>query len=121
MKGRAFLFIGIFIIIILIVGYFAVIYGRNLDFTKPSDLGTIVKLYFGWFATLFHNMKVITGNAIHMDWRSVDVNATDKVVGGVENKISNLGPTDSQTTQTTSSGKTFSSSSSKVEVKPMKG
>lgn len=52
----------------LYLGYVMSISKANIDWSSSDGVETAVKLYFGWFAHAFTNMKTITGDAINMDW-----------------------------------------------------
>ena len=43
---------------------------NNLDFTTTDGLFNSIKVYWGWLANGFHNIKEITGKTIKMDWKS---------------------------------------------------
>ena len=60
----------IFLILVLVAGYFAVIAGSDANFNSVQGVETGAKLYVGWLVNSFNNVKVLTGNAIAMDWRS---------------------------------------------------
>ena len=44
----------------------------KLDYNTPEGLMNSVKIYGGWLAHGFQNMKVLTGKAINMDWKSTN-------------------------------------------------
>ena len=61
----------IFIIVLIIFSYVSfslVLKGQDIDYTTASGVGQATKLYFLWLGSAFGNMKVITTNAIKMDW-----------------------------------------------------
>ncbi|MEM4625341.1 MAG: hypothetical protein QXJ28_01040 [Candidatus Pacearchaeota archaeon] len=59
----------ILIFIFLYIGFVINIYGKNINYNSPEGIKTVVKLYFAWFSHLFNNAKIITTNAIKMDWK----------------------------------------------------
>ena len=44
----------------------------DFDFTTTEGLFYAVKVYTGWLGNGFQNLKVITANAIKMDWSSTN-------------------------------------------------
>lgn len=71
-RHRFFIIFLIFIAIFLYVSLTLVQSKHNLDFTTFEGVSNSVKVYFGWLANGFQNLKAITGNAIKMDWASTD-------------------------------------------------
>ena len=45
---------------------------HDLDVNSTEGVLKSVKIYLGWLAHGFKNLKSITGNAIKMDWTSTD-------------------------------------------------
>ena len=45
---------------------------EKLDLTSSEGLFDASKVYIGWLANGFDNIKEITGKAIKMDWTSTD-------------------------------------------------
>ena len=70
LKDRIVWSIVLAIIGFLALGYWLVLSDKNIDFGSAEGLQTTVKLYFGWFANMFDNVKTLTGEAINMDWKS---------------------------------------------------
>lgn len=61
----------IFLILLLFFAYVSVssvIKNNDIDLKTPSGVFQVAKLYFSWLGYLFDNVKVLTGNAIRMDW-----------------------------------------------------
>ena len=56
------------IILFLIVGFLIAIAGNNIDLTTKEGVKSGFKLYFTWLGNSMDNIKVITSNAIKMDW-----------------------------------------------------
>lgn len=57
---------------LILFGFFsfnAVFKGKEIKIENLTDLGNVVKLYFSWLGTAFNNIKVITTQAINMDWK----------------------------------------------------
>jgi len=72
-------FFAIFLIILIIFSYLSfvvVLKGKDIDFKSPEGLKVAGKLYFVWLKSVFSNIKIITSNAIHMDW-SAEENITE--------------------------------------------
>ena len=45
---------------------------HDLNVSSTEGFFNSVKVYSGWLANGFQNLKTITGNAIKMDWASAD-------------------------------------------------
>jgi len=61
----------IFLIGLILLGYFSFIYstrGQDIDFKTVPGMIKASKLYFSFIGSAFGNMKLITINAIKMDW-----------------------------------------------------
>jgi glucan phosphoethanolaminetransferase (alkaline phosphatase superfamily) len=70
-KGFKHKFSAIFLILLIIFGYFsfvAVFKGKDVDFKSSDGIKAAGKLYFIWIGSAFSNVKSITANAVHMDW-----------------------------------------------------
>jgi len=46
------------------------IIGKNVDLNTYEGIQTSIKLYLLWMANAFENTKVITANAIKLDWET---------------------------------------------------
>lgn len=66
----------IFVVILLILFFYStllIINSKNkLDFSTSEGFMNSMKIYGGWLANGFHNLKAIAGNAIKMDWASTN-------------------------------------------------
>ena len=66
----------IFIVILLVLFFYStllIINSKNkLDFSTSEGFMNSMKIYGGWLANGFNNLKVITGNALKMDWSSTN-------------------------------------------------
>lgn len=63
----------IFLIILALFLYITlnvVLEQNNLDFTTVGGFFHSIKVYWGWLANGFQNIKEITGKVIKMDWVS---------------------------------------------------
>ena len=61
----------IFLIGLILIGYFSFTYairGQDIDFKTVSGVIEGSKLYFSWIGSAFGNIKLITTNAINMNW-----------------------------------------------------
>ena len=64
--------LAVFLILLIVFTYFsfsAVIKGHALDLKTPDGLKEAGKLYLVWLGHAFKNVKVVTSNAISMDWK----------------------------------------------------
>ena len=65
-------FVSLFLIALILFGFFSftfVFAGKNLTVNSIADVEKMGNLYFSWLGNLFNNVKIITTNAIHMDWQ----------------------------------------------------
>jgi hypothetical protein len=65
-------FFALFLIALILFSFFsfnAAFGGKDISINSISDLGGVAKLYFSWLVNVFNNMKVITTQAVKMDWR----------------------------------------------------
>lgn len=58
----------LFLILLFYVGFLASTAGQDLDLKTFEGSQTAIKLYLSWMGQSFENMKVITGQAIKLDW-----------------------------------------------------
>jgi len=49
---------------------------NELDLGSTGGFVDAVKIYLGWLANGFQNLRSLTGNAIKMDWKSTESNLT---------------------------------------------
>ena len=71
----------IFMAVFLYISISVVNSKYDLDLTTFQGVSNSVSVYLGWLGNGFDNMKVLTGNAIKMDWTSSnesDRNILDK-------------------------------------------
>jgi glucan phosphoethanolaminetransferase (alkaline phosphatase superfamily) len=65
--------VAIFLIALLLFGFFsfnAVFKGKDISVKNLSDVGNLGKMYFSWLGNIFNNVKVITTQAVKMDWNN---------------------------------------------------
>jgi len=53
---------------------------NDLDLNSTKGVFDSAKIYLGWLANGFKNLKSITGNAIKMDWTSTDESFLNKTL-----------------------------------------
>jgi uncharacterized membrane protein YjdF len=70
LRHRFWIFFLIFLAIFLYVSIVIVNSKYDLNFTTFDGLSNSIKVYLGWLGNGFHNMGVLAGNAIKMDWTS---------------------------------------------------
>lgn len=76
MKHKLF---AVFLIALILFSYisFTVIFkGKDVDYRSVDGLIDAGKIYFLWLASVFGNIKIITTNAINMDWASTNSSIT---------------------------------------------
>lgn len=64
--------VAIFVIVLFLMTYFSIvsiIKHNDIDIKTSEGMKQAGKLYFAWLGHAFGNVKVITSNAINMDWR----------------------------------------------------
>jgi len=71
-RHRFFIILLILLAIFLYVSLTIVNSKHNLNFTTFDGVSNSFKVYMGWLANGFQNLKTITGNAVKMDWTSAD-------------------------------------------------
>ncbi len=65
-------FFSLFLIALLLFGFFSfneVFKGKDITINSISDVENVAKIYFNWLGFVFNNMKILTTNAIHMNWK----------------------------------------------------
>lgn len=76
LKHRAFILV---IIVLALFFYASVTYiasRNNLTMDNYDGFIRTMKVYGGWLGNGFQNVKVLTGNAVKMDWTSVNGTST---------------------------------------------
>ena len=51
---------------------------NNFDLTTASGFFDASKVYLGWLGSGFQNLKVLSGNAVKMDWTKTNGSFLDK-------------------------------------------
>ena len=74
-KHKLFAIFLIFIILFAYFGFVSSIKGKDIDLKTVDGLKVAGGLYLSWLGGVFHNTKIITSNAIAMDWQGD--NSTD--------------------------------------------
>ena len=71
----------IFLIALIIFSYISITYvlkGKDVDLKTTSGLIKGIKIYAGWLASAFGNIKTITSNVINMDWAAKNKSSEKK-------------------------------------------
>lgn len=82
----------IFLILLSLFLYVTMTYvnkQNNLNFTSIDGIFKSLKIYAGWLANGFQNLKVLTGQAVKMDWTSVNSTFKDEKTDTQKNSKSN--------------------------------
>jgi len=58
----------IYIIIFLLIGAYIIQTAYNLDIKDKQDQKTFFKIFSGWMAKLYDNLKQITAMIINQEW-----------------------------------------------------
>ncbi len=65
-------FLALFLIALILFSFFsfnAAFGGKDVSIKNISDVGKLVKIYFSWLINVFDNLKVITTQAVKMNWQ----------------------------------------------------
>lgn len=86
LRHRVFIILLVLLALFLYVSMVAVGNKNEFEFNSAEGIYDAMKVYTGWLANGFENMKALTGDAIGMDWKStdgtfIDKNNTDKGKG----------------------------------------
>ena len=71
-KHKFFMILLILLILFLITTTILVSKENKLDFSTTKKSFDSIKVYTGWLANGFQNLKVLAGRAIDMDWESTN-------------------------------------------------
>jgi len=77
-KHRTWVIIIILLALFLYISITVVNNKNDLKFNSTEGVFSSIKVYFGWLANGFQNLKVITGNALRLDWTSTNKTFFDK-------------------------------------------
>lgn len=72
LRHRVFIVLLILLALFLYSSMALVVENNSLDLKSSGGILDAVKVYAGWLANGFQNLKSITGNVIGMDWTSTD-------------------------------------------------
>jgi hypothetical protein len=73
MKAIQHKFMTVFLISLILFSFFSFYFafkGKDISIKTVSDIGKVTKLYFSWLGGVFNNMKILTTQAIKMNWQS---------------------------------------------------
>ena len=62
----------LFLIALILFGafsFYTVFNGKDLSVKSVSDVEKLGSMYFSWLGNVFNNVKIITTNAIQMNWQ----------------------------------------------------
>lgn len=79
----------ILVIVFLIGTFYFVTYKNNIDITSVNGFMTGAKVYGIWLVGAFGNVKALTGDAISMDWASVNVSTNNTAAGAASAGVNN--------------------------------
>lgn len=79
-KHRTFAILLILLLVFVYVTSTRVLHQYDLNLKSVAGIEKAVKVYFVWLGGAFDNLKVITGNAMKMDWDIKNKTAADKIV-----------------------------------------
>ena len=58
----------LFLVLTFYIGFLASTAGQDVNLGSFDGSQTAIKLYLSWLGNSFDNMKVLTGQAINLDW-----------------------------------------------------
>jgi len=70
----------LFFILLFYIGFLTSTAGQNIDFSTFDGTQTAIKLYMGWMGQSFDNLKVLTGQAVKLDWGSNAEDIKEKLI-----------------------------------------
>jgi hypothetical protein len=70
LKHEIFAFFLILLILFAFFSFSMAFKGKNVTISNFTDVSNAAKIYMSWFGNAFDNVKVITTQAIKMDWGS---------------------------------------------------
>ena len=68
-KHKIFAIVLIVLILFTYLSFSYTLSGQDIDLKTVSGLTEAGKLYIVWLGSMFNNVKSLTANAIHMDWK----------------------------------------------------
>ena len=68
-KHKLFAIFLIALILFTAFSLYMVFNGKNISIKSLSDVEKLGNMYFSWLVNAFNNVKIITTNAIHMNWQ----------------------------------------------------
>jgi glucan phosphoethanolaminetransferase (alkaline phosphatase superfamily) len=69
-KQKFFSILLILVILFLFVSFGIVFKGEDISVDNISDVGRLGKIYYSWLLNAFNNVKVVTTQAIKMNWET---------------------------------------------------
>lgn len=69
MKHRIFAIILIAAILFIYFSFNAATSGKQIDFKTIDGIKNVGQIYFSWLGSFFANIKTVTANVIHLNWK----------------------------------------------------
>lgn len=69
MKHKIFAIFLIALILFLYFTFTLATNGKDINFKTVDGIKSAGQIYFSWFGSFFSNLKELTSNVIHMDWK----------------------------------------------------
>jgi CDP-diglyceride synthetase len=86
LKQRAFIIL-LIILALFVYATISIVNSKNkMDFTTSQGFLNSMKVYGGWLANGFNNLKVLAGNAVKMDWISTNGTFSDNSKSNFKSK-----------------------------------
>ena len=68
-QRKFFVLLIILFLLFAVYGFNATFSGRDVQISSVGDLGNAANLYLSWFGNAFNNIKILTANAVKLDWK----------------------------------------------------
>jgi len=68
LKHEIFAFFLILVILFAFFSFTVAFKGKDVTISNFSDVANAAKIYFSWFGNAFDNIKIITAQAVKMNW-----------------------------------------------------
>lgn len=68
LKHQFWIILALLFLVFIYLSFTSVIKANDIDLKSPSGIFAASKLYFSWIWHAFSNVKVLTGNAVRMEW-----------------------------------------------------
>ena len=78
LRHRIFIIILVLLALFIYISMTVVAEKNQMDFKTADGIFKVMKLYVGWLANGFQNLRSLIGHAIKMDWQETNKTFTEK-------------------------------------------